>query len=672
MSSRSRCNPHAALVFPVLLLLGFAPAARGTVHLTDAQGGATGRLFGTSVRELEDLNGDGRWELLVGAPATEVIGGNKAGSAFLWLGGRNLTVAPDRVWHGVAEDEFGWCVAPIGDVNDDGRPDWAVGAPARGSNRPGRVYVFYGAVNPPSGPALTINGASTDDHFGFSVSAAGDFNGDGIDDFVVGAPMADVGGTDTGAAYVIYGAAGGPSPNLANATVLRGSFAADHFGWAVCDAGNFLGGNARAIAVGAPDNNTRGIDAGAVYVYEGSLGGAAPDTTIDHWISTSYGNPAGGRFGFALRNAGRWDSGSIDDLAIGAPEMNAGASRNGRVELVFGGMSPSHAGDRYVNGANAGDRFGWSVARLGNVAGTAAEDLAIGAPQRDFEASNAGRAYIWEGGAASQNSAASLGILANLPLMPGTEADDQFGWAVSSAGDFDGDGLRDIAVGAPYGNIATNTTGGFCLLVDTSDQVVATLLTRWEATWTAEGAVRLVFTLGVPNDGITQLHLVRQGPGGPATVYAGAAAPGEGPLALTSAGFEILDTAVPAAAGFTYDLTVTLADGGPRTLAALDGPRGAAPALPASLALGDIWPNPANPLVSIRFRAEGGEPVACRVYDVRGRLVRTLHSGVASGDWQTVRWDGRGDDGQSAPSGSYLVLLQAETGARARQLTLAR
>jgi flagellar hook assembly protein FlgD len=77
-------------------------------------------------------------------------------------------------------------------------------------------------------------------------------------------------------------------------------------------------------------------------------------------------------------------------------------------------------------------------------------------------------------------------------------------------------------------------------------------------------------------------------------------------------------------------------------------------------------------MVSIRFRADGGEPLACRIYDLRGRLVRTVHAGEATGDWQTVQWDGRGEDGRAAPSGAYLVLLQAEQGARARRLTLAR
>ncbi len=673
MSGHSPSNTHAVLAFPALLLLGLASAAPAAVHLTDVADGVSGQLFGTSVHELEDLNGDGRWELLVGAPGADV-GGTDAGAVFLWRGGRYLLTAPDRVWRGQPREEFGFAVAAIGDVNDDGRPDWAVGAPARGlsTSLAGRVYVFYGGSTLPTAPDLTFNGVADEDWFGFSVAAAGDFDGDGSDDFIIGAPGRSLGATDNGAAYVIYGRSGGPSTDLADATVLRGSFAGDNFGWSVCGAGSFLGGNAEAIAVGAPDNNTRGADAGAVYVYRGTLGGAAPDTTIDHWISTSYNNAAGGRYGFAVRNAGSWDGDSEDDLAIGAPEMNAGGAANGRVEVVFGGLNPDHAGNRYVNGANAGDRLGWSLARVHDVTGSSAEDLLIGAPQRDFEASNAGRAYIFAGGQASQTSAADLDVSANIPLMPGTEADDQFGWAVSSAGDFDGDGLWDLAVGAPFGNVASNATAGFCLVVDASGQVVANLLSRWRADWTAEGDVRLDFGLAVPADQVVRLQLLRRGAEGDVVVYDGGSDPGQGALARTADGFTVLDLGAPAGAGFGYELSVTLADGTTSVLAALDGPRGLAPGLPADLVLGDIWPNPANPMVSIRFRADGGQPVACRIYDLRGRLVRTLHAATATGDWQTVQWDGRTDQGQASPSGSYLVLLQSEQGARARQLTLAR
>ena len=352
--------------------------------------------------------------------------------------------------------------------------------------------------------------------------------------------------------------------------------------------------------------------------------------------------------------------------------MNAGGAANGRIEVVFGDLNPAHAGDRYVNGANAGDRFGWALARVHDVTGSSAEDLLIGAPQRDFEASNAGRAYIFAGGQSSQSSAGNLEISANIPLMPGTEADDQFGWAVSSAGDFDGDGLWDLAVGAPHGNIASNATAGFCLVVDAAGEVVANLLSGWQASWTVEGAVRLDFGLGVPVEQITWLQLLRRGADGEAVVYEGGPDPLEGALTRTADGFTVLDVGAPAAAGFGYELTVSLNDGSTRVLAALDGPQGAAPAVAAGLALGDIWPNPANPMVSIRFRADGGQPVACRIYDLRGRLVRTLHAAAATGEWQTVQWDGRTDQGQASPSGSYLVLLQSETGARARQLTLAR
>ena len=93
-------------------------------------------------------------------------------------------------------------------------------------------------------------------------------------------------------------------------------------------------------------------------------------------------------------------------------------------------------------------------------------------------------------------------------------------------------------------------------------------------------------------------------------------------------------------------------------------PRSSLPAAP--------WPNPANPLVSVRFRAPAGSGAVCRVYDARGRLVRTLDLAPADGSWQRVEWDGTTDAGTAAASGTYLLRLTAGGETGARPVTLVR
>ena len=294
-----------AVFFPVVLfgalLIPVIPA-RGAVHLTD-ENGSGGTLFGAAMTELEDLNGDLKWEFLVGAPGAP--NGGSHGAVFMWMGGQELTAEPDFQWTGVIQEQFGFSVARIGDVNDDGEPDWAVGAPYsnEGGTNKGKVYLFYGDANPASIIPVGIIGELGGDNFGYSLSAAGDFNSDGVDDFIVGAPAIDSGLPGrAGFAYVIFGDNGGVSTDLGDALKLTGDFSADGFGWSVTDAGNFLGGD-DCVAVGAPKNDSRwGLNAGAVYVYEG---GGSPNNVVDHVIGCG-GTAAGSQYGFAVRGVGDW------------------------------------------------------------------------------------------------------------------------------------------------------------------------------------------------------------------------------------------------------------------------------------------------------------------------------------------------------------------------------
>jgi hypothetical protein len=677
-----------AVFFPVVLfsaLLVLVIPAWGAVHLTDETGDG-GTLFGAAMTELEDLNGDGQWEFLVGAPGAP-NGGNH-GAVFMWWGGQGLPLEADFKWTGVNQEKFGFAVARIGDVNDDGRPDWAVGAPDSddGGTAKGKVYVYYGSANPAAITPVEIIGELGGDNFGFSVSAAGDFNNDGVDDFIVGAPAsASALPGRPGFAYVIYGDNGGVSTDLADATKLTGEVSTNAFGWSVTDAGNFLGGN-DCVAVGAPFNDTHGgLDAGAVYVYEG---GSSPDNVVDHEIGIG-GTAPGSQYGFVVRGVGDWGGDSLADLAIGGPYNNDGGSAKGRVEIVYGDQfGPSNSGDRYVLGEVAGDNFGFSLARIWDFTQNNSDDVLIGAPFHNEPQANCGRGYVFEGGSTA-TSAADLEIKGNVPMKTGAEANDHYAWAVSSLGDFDGDGEKDLAVGAPDGNKLNDAVTGFVHLLDSSDLVVPAFFSFWTASWTGTAeVVRLSFAFVLPADQFADVELFRQVRDAQGAVldetaiWAGPARwdSGEVPgvLSVSGDGFTYLDQVPVAslgdAASLSYSLKAVTGEGFAFALDALEGPGDLSTHLNSGplLALDPAWPNPANPGVTVRFRAAPAENITVRIMDLRGRLVSELYQGPGTGDWQHLIWNGRTDAGAAAASGLYLIRLENGEKALNQRVVLAR
>jgi hypothetical protein len=323
---------------------------------------------------------------------------------------------------------------------------------------------------------------------GFAVSAAGDINGDGVDDLIIGAFLADPNGLDSaGSSYVVYGRSGGFAAAINLATLdgssgfrLDGVAADDRSGFAVSAAGDINGDGIDDLIIGAPTAGPNGVsNAGSSYVVYGRSAGFAAAINLATLDGSSGfrldGVAAVDRSGYAVSAAGDLNGDGIDDLIIGA----FGAGPNGLVSgssyVVFGrsgGFASSinlstldgSIGFR-LDGVAADDRSGFDVSAAGDINGDGIDDLIIGARNADPNGvANAGSSYVVFGRSGSFASAINLATLDGSTgfRLDGVAAIDYSGVAVSAAGDINGDGIDDLTIGAyradPNGRIEAGSS----------------------------------------------------------------------------------------------------------------------------------------------------------------------------------------------------------------------
>ncbi|MEM1331340.1 MAG: integrin alpha [Planctomycetota bacterium] len=416
-------------------------------------------------------------------------------------------------------DRAGTSVASAGDVNGDGLQDILIGAYlADGSDagNAGKTYVIFGrpslgvtgridlaAFNGPR--VLTITGVDTSDRSGLSVSSAGDFNGDGIDDLVIGAPLADPNGVSAaGEAYVVFGREDFSllgeidlaTLDAQDGILINGIDIADLSGTAVAGAGDVNGDGSDDLIIGARGADPNGVvEAGESYVVFGgpgvASGGVIDLASLDGQNGfVLAGAGAGDRSGSAVASAGDVNGDGIDDLVVGAYRADSGTlADTGEAYVVFGGAGIGSSGTVLLgelDGSDGfmlsslvvGDQCGVSVAAAGDVNTDGVDDLIIGSDLADPGGlNNAGASYVVFG----NSEIGSSGFVDLLALdgsdgfaMVGIGDGDSTGISVSAAGDANGDGFDDLIVGARLADPSGNGAAGVTYLVFGDEDLGAT------------------------------------------------------------------------------------------------------------------------------------------------------------------------------------------------------
>ena len=394
----------------------YGSLSMGTIANLILTGGAANNYFGRSVSSAGDVNGDGYSDVIVGAFGYTT----STGRAYIYFGGATMNNVADVTMTGETTfNLFGISVSTAGDVNGDGYSDVIVGANGYSSNT-GRAYIFLGGAAMNNASDITMTGEAANSHFGYSVSDAGDVNADGYSDVIAGAYNYS---SSTGRAYIYFG--GASMNNIVDVTMTGGA-AFDNFGNSVSAAGDVNGDGYSDVIAGAYGYSS---STGRAYVYFGS----ASMNNVADVIFT--GEASGIQFGFSVSNAGDVNGDGFSDVIIGA---NVFSTFTGKVYVYFGGLSIDNIPDASITGESTGNQFGYSVSDAGDVNGDGFSDVIAGAWGYG---TNTGRAYLYDYFMKSH-------IIPDV-TMTGEAISNYCGASVSTAGDVNGDGFSDVIVGAP-------------------------------------------------------------------------------------------------------------------------------------------------------------------------------------------------------------------------------
>lgn len=398
--------------------------------------------FGHAAAGAGDVNGDGYADVIIGAPLYDA-GFVDEGAVFMYLGGvSGLSQEPWTAVGGQGGAQFGYAVSSAGDVNGDGYDDILVGAPFYSDTlaAEGQVAVFYGSSSGLITSTIwTMAGGTANAYFGQDVAGGGDVNGDGYADILIGAPNYANGQNSEGRVSLFFGSASGVSAS--NPWQVESNAANASLGYAVAMAGDLNGDNYADLVVGAPRYTNGEIREGQVRVYYGSSSG--PGTTAD-WVVES--DTAYARLGSSISSAGDVNGDGWDDIVAGAPGYSNGESEEGRVYVYYGSATGITGNNPWmIESDTTGAWLGEVVGQAGDVNGDGYDDIILGMPNYNNGGQYLGRVLVYHGAAAGLGTAANWSVQSD-------HAGDRQGTAVSGVGDVNGDGYDDVILSAPHYN----------------------------------------------------------------------------------------------------------------------------------------------------------------------------------------------------------------------------
>ena len=422
--------------------------------------------FGYSVADIGDLDGDGIRDLAVGAPALTQSTSQTGDLYILFMNRdgsiRNTVHIDNDASNGLvlrADDRFGWAVTEIGDLNQDGTQDLAVGMPGKRSYSGAYQVLFMnpnGSVQSSFELALPrlIHEVGAGDLFGSAITNIDDLGGDDIQDLAVGASgddMVYILFMDRPGNTQIYGRIQASTPN---GPVIA---AGDQFGFSITDIGDLNGDRVRDLAIGAPRADRGGEDTGAVHIVF-----MHRHTTIVDTAEITEGTlnvPALSHhdyFGSSVANLGDLDGDGIQDIAVGASGDNT-------VHIIFLNRDGTVKRSTQINGAspnhpiiNSADNFGTSVIAVGDLDGNNITDIAVGAVNNNHGAPHKGTIHL-----ISLNRdgtvRASVPITSTTPGAPAPLAHEYLGnsFAILS----DSDKPKALVVGSPHNDYGEADSG---------------------------------------------------------------------------------------------------------------------------------------------------------------------------------------------------------------------